>query len=644
MKGRPAIQPLELWCISLSRPQSSGYGQTYVAQCPQTIIKRGRSWKGVSCNLLLLHYVLLNRAMRIKAAVHFVLTLPLLASLQRAKAEAPQPPIECIPPSSALVVEVLKPKALLEPLLAPEIAKAVSTFSGTGAPNPKLQELRNIISYLETQTGTDWRTGLRELLGRAVLAIDTSGGAVLVLDTQNEKLLNQLEGIIRQFATTEAENQNQPERVSSRVQAGLKTWSLGPNEAHAIVTNRLFLANRAEPLHRVLGLSAAKGQSITSSPYFRVAAAEVGSDAVARVFLNLGSLKDAPGVKKALADPGNPVAMLLLGDNKEALRNANWLALGAYVRDGKLILRTFTDGKAPESAKAASFCRPNGAEEGVYPDLVVPGNITSLSLFRDLRSFYAAKDDLFPERTSGLVFFENMMGIFFSGIDLTEGVLGQLKPDIRVVVAMQKYDPAIGTPQVQVPAFAAVLHLRDAQKFGETVEEAWQKALGLVNFTRGQKALPGLVIDRDSHAGVKYTVSYYRPPTEKETAPVEPRYNYRPSFARVGDYVVISSTDGLAKDLIDALKKESAKPVKPSQAGHTLGEIDGEQLRAILAANRENMVQDNMLKKGDSREKAENDVAFLLAALGFVDKATFTVGRENGSPQANVELSFKRGM
>jgi len=578
--------------------------------------------------------------MRTKAVPSFVLTLGLLGFYPSARAGDSPPAVECIAPGSALVVEIMRPAALLDPLLTPEIAKAVLAISGDG-PNPKFEQFRNIVFYLEGQLGTDWRNALRQLLGHAMLATDTSGGAVLVVDARDEKLLTQLEGIVRQFATTEAENQNEPERVNSHVQAGVTAWSLGTNEAHAIVNNRLFLANRAAPLDRVLDLRAAKGPSIAASPDFRAAARAIGDEAVARVYLNLKSLRIAPQVKKALADPENPLAMLLLTDTKEALRNANWLALGAYVREGKLTLRLFTDGKAPESAKTASFSRPKDPGEHLLAELVVPGTIASLSLFRDLRTFYTAKDDLFPERTSGLVFFENMMGIFFSGIDLTEGVLSELKPDIRVVVATQQYDPAIGTPQVQVPAFAAVLQLRDPKNFGETIEEAWQKALGLINFTRGQKALPGLVIDRDTHAGVKYTLSYFRPPTEKPSGLVEPRYNYRPSFARVGDYVVLSSTDELTKELIDVLKTESTKPMKASQDAHTLAEMDGGQLCAILAANRENMIRKTMIDKGDSREKAEHDIGFLLSALGFVDKATLMLGRQSGSPEATLEMSFK---
>ena len=68
-----------------------------------------------------------------------------------------------------------------------------------------------------------------------------------------------------------------------------------------------------------------------------------------------------------------------------------------------------------------------------------PGGIAAVSLYRDLHGFYAAKDTLFPERTSGLIFFENMMGIFFTGRDLTDEVLAETEPEIRLVVAEPQY-------------------------------------------------------------------------------------------------------------------------------------------------------------------------------------------------------------
>jgi hypothetical protein len=554
------------------------------------------------------------------------------------------PPVtQWIPADAPIMVEVSEPMALLGPLLSPEFSKSVTAVLENGKPNPKLLQFQVVVGSLALQLGTDWRTGLRRLASKGLsFCVGPSGATLLAADGEDEKLLSKLNGIIWQFASSDAEKQNHPETVASSDYRGIKTWTIGTNEVHALLGPRLVVGNRTSFLKKVLDLRAgAGGKALASSAVFKAAREAVGKEAVASVFLNLQTLRETPGLKKALEEDGNPVVALLLADTKAALRNASWLALGVYVNGEKLTLRTYTDGAAPESSKWTSFSTPPETGGGLLPPLTVPGTIASLSLYRDLHSFYAAKNALFPERTSGLIFFENMMGIFFSGIDLTEGVLNEVRPDVRVVVAKPQYDPAVGTPATQVPAFAAVLRLKEPQHFGETVEEAWQKAIGLVNFTRGQQALPGLIIDKDNQNGVKYTISYYRPPADKSSGTIDARYNYRPSLARPGDYVILSSTDALARDLIDVVSKAPSTPAKTASAANSLMEIEGPALSATLEANREQMVRKNMVDKGNSREKAEGDTQILLAALGHVEHATLTLRRDAGRPQAQLEIRFK---
>jgi hypothetical protein len=295
-----------------------------------------------------------------------------------------------------------------------------------------------------------------------------------------------------------------------------------------------------------------------------------------------------------------------------------------------------------------AFAWPAESGEGAPADLAVPRQIAGASLWRNLHDFYAAKDELFPERTSGLIFFENMMGIFFTGRDLTEEVLAETEPGTRMVVAGQEYDPEVGTPAVQVPAFAAVFRLRNPESFGRVVEEAWQKAVGLVNFTRGQQAQPGLLIDRPVHGDVKYTVAYFAPPTEEERKGregeekpgVDTRFNFRPAVAMPGEYLILSSTDALAEDLMDALAKESAEGAKPKAGVHSAMTVDGQQLAAILGANRENMIRQNMVEEGNTREQAETQIGLLLTIIEQFGPAKLEVGTRDGRSHATLRLEL----
>ena len=303
-------------------------------------------------------------------------------------------------------------------------------------------------------------------------------------------------------------------------------------------------------------------------------------------------------------------------------------------------LRATVDGKMTDPAGPGSFALSGAPDKGVFPNLTVPRQIAGVSFYRDLHKFYAAKDELFPERTSGLIFFENMMGIFFTGRDLTEEVLGETLPEIRVVVAEQEYDRSAGTPRVQIPRFAIVFRMRDPEKFSMIAEEAWQKAVGLVNFTRGQQALPGLIIDRPSHEGTTFTTAYFSSAQEEERTALETRYNFRPALATIGDYLILSSTEGLTKDLIDALQAEMAGAPKPSPESHSIVELDVVQLASILKANRANLVRQNMLEKGHSPEQAEAEIELLLGILDRLGQANLSVGNQDGRTTAELEVKL----
>ena len=572
------------------------------------------------------------------------LALPVL-SAQGVAAGEPLPPAgQWISPDAIVVVEVSRPKALLDLALDPKTVEAVTSLPAyqTLAAQPGFKQFSGVVKYLETLVGSDWQTTLRQLVGGGVsFAADPQGTVWLIVDAEDQKMLEQLHEIFLNFARGEAEKQGQPGRVVSTQYRGVTGWTFGGGEAHAIVGSRLVLSNKPEGLKAALDLRAdAGGKSLASLPAYRAAKQAAGPDACATAFVNMQVLKQHPPVQQALTQSPNPLAALLFTGITESLQKSTWLALGLKVEGKTLALQAAVDGKPGDPSGPAAFALPAQPDKGVLPNLSVPRGIAGLSFYRDLHKFYAAKDELFPERTSGLIFFENMMGIFFGGMDLTEEVLGQTEPEVRFVVAEQAYDPAIGTPQLRLPAFAAIFRLRDPQKFGEVAEEAWQKAIGLVNFTRGQQAQPGLIIDRPSYGDTKLTVAYFRAPTEGVRQQIESRFNFRPTLARVGNSLIFSSTDGLAKDLVDAVKKEIADAVKPLASAHSLVEVNAVQLASILDANRENMVRQNMLEKGSTKEQAEAQMDLVITLVKHLGRATLDVAARDGQPQATLQLKL----
>jgi hypothetical protein len=101
--------------------------------------------------------------------------------------------------------------------------------------------------------------------------------------------------------------------------------------------------------------------------------------------------------------------------------------------------------------------------------------------------------------------------------------------------------------------------------------------------------------------------------------PVNSRHNFSPSAAQVGDRFILSSSVGLVRDLIPALKE----PARPSDAT-LLIEADGAELSALVLENRPRLVMQNMLEKGNDKPKAETEVDFLARVLKTLGRGSLS--------------------
>ncbi|MGB2809353.1 MAG: hypothetical protein WBC22_16545, partial [Sedimentisphaerales bacterium] len=355
-----------------------------------------------------------------KLGLILTLTLAVFAAQNTMAAQSLPPAIQWIPKDAVISLELTQPKALLE-LLSGEKATAAITalpLYQKQASTPKFKELLNLINFMEITLDTDWRTALAKLTGGGItLAICPEDTVLIIIDAEDEDMLQKFHEILLNMARSEAEKQEQPNRVESTQYEDVTAWTFDGKEAHAIIGKRLVFANRPEGLKAVLELRAnGASENLTSKAAYQAARRAAGPDSVATVFADLLILKNIPDIAALLEQSSNsPLAALTLAGIVEAVRDSSWLALGLDVEESKLILRASVDGKTTASTRPVAFAIPGKPSEGILPNLSVPRRIAALSLYRDLHSFYAAKDDLFPERTSGLIFFENMMGIFFSG-------------------------------------------------------------------------------------------------------------------------------------------------------------------------------------------------------------------------------------
>ncbi|MBI5396831.1 MAG: hypothetical protein HZA91_16165 [Verrucomicrobia bacterium] len=566
-----------------------------------------------------------------------------LASQIAGAAQEGGSPMECVPADAFLAVEVMKPQAVLSPF-DEKGAAMLTALPGVQdqLAKPGVKQFFQIVKVIENQLGTEWRAGLGQMTGGGVaFAMCPQERNVFIAEASDVSMTKRLNEFLLKAAASKKSSDGSTALFEAQPIDGVPAWTLGPKETHVIAGNLLIISSGAEGVRAALA-QRAKGaaSSLAATPAYQAAKRAVGPDAAAMVFVNTAMLKQFPGFAEKLNfKNANPLAVLLFAGIGDAVQGANWLALGVRVKDGGLALQLASDAK-PAASSPSAFALPAKSGDGILPNITVPRQIAAFSFYRDLRRFYQAKDQLFPERTSGLIFFENMMGIFFSGRDMTDDVFAQAAPEVRFVVANQEYDPAIGTPEAQIPAFAVILRLRDPAKSNEMLEEAFQKSIGLASFTRGQQAQPGFIIERPVHWNTRYTVARFPSAAIKDRARLDIRYNFRPTLAMPGQYLVISSTDGLAADLMDALGREAKQMPAPLAGIHSLAELDGAQVSAVLQRNLDIIARGNMVKQGRSLEDARAQMNALITAAQVVSKLRLTIGADAGASCATLDVDL----
>jgi len=551
-------------------------------------------------------------------------------------------PAEWTPPEALLVLEVPSTEPLIEAVLSRETEQRLRTIPQVAdyLRSAQFAQLAAVVSYLELRLDTPWREAIRQLLGgRIFVAVFPQNGVLFVIDTKNPALLERLHQVVLEQAREDARKAYDPDRVASRTYKGVTGWTLdGGQNVYALVGSRLILSNKGELLKSMADLREQGGSgSLARSENYQAARAALGTGKAAWIFVNLSALEERPRAERlSEALRSNPLLGLVLADTLQAVNRSSWLAGAIAVQKDRLSLEFQVDGSLPAPDQPIAFSLPDD-KAGVLPNIEVPRRLAGLTMYRDLAKFYAAKDILFPERTSGLIFFENMMGVFFTGRHFSEEVLPQLHPEIRAVIAAQEYDPDYGIPDVQIPAMAVLFRMKDPARFSLLAEEAWQKALGLINFTRGQQALPGLILDRQEYQGVRYTVAAF--PTIGLTAEERRhiRFNFKPVLAPCGEHLILSSTEQLARDIIDYLRHEDrVGPARLAGCGLLL-ETNREGLVKIIEANRESFVLQNMVEKGHGREKAEEEVRNLFLLVGLLGEMRLEWNRISNQPRVKIQ-------
>ena len=114
---------------------------------------------------------------------------------------------------------------------------------------------------------------------------------------------------------------------------------------------------------------------------------------------------------------------------------------------------------------------------------------------------------------------------------------------------------------------------------------------------------------------------------------VHQRFNFTPSIAQVENHFILSTSVGLTRALIEALKAPAA-----ATDVTLLVEADGPALARLVTLNRNRLIMQNMLDKGHDQAAAETEIDQLGRLLQSLGRGRLTV--QDGTETLRFDLGF----
>ena len=573
--------------------------------------------------------------------------LALACFCARASAEGPEA-AHLAAPDALFSFEITRPAAVVDRIEGPRVQALLDGVPGyrEATQGEDYRKFRAGVDLVSTRLGMPWQRALRELTGGGLLLAvggEKADRTLIVATPSDPATLAKAHAILLDLARQDAATKGQPDPIRQVEHRQVAVFLGGGKQGvHAIVDGKLLVASSREVLEAAIDRGLDKGASLADEPLWAARRKAVEPAATAWAFARLDRLRAMdPGKYGGNGQAFPPPFQLFLGPWVEALSKAPWASVALTWDEARLAadltLPTPPGGYSP-AQKAILTPRTAGA-----PGLLLPPRaIASLSLWRDLSAVWEVRNELFPPQVvQDLAKLDGVAGTFFGGRDFGTGVLGALGSDWRLVVAAQDAKDLDPVPDAKLPAFALVVGLKpDDEEFAQRLRVAFQSFIGLSNLGAAQQKAPPLELGSMTVEGITIATARYLPPKpgKAPAGPVNTRHNFSPSSAVVGDTFVLSSSAGLARDLVRILGAK-ARP-GAGDASLTL-RVEGADLAAILDANRARLVAKTMLDKGSDRAKAEAEFGTLLTLLRTLNHAS--LGVVDGDDSVRVRLHFDLG-
>lgn len=517
-----------------------------------------------------------------------------------------------VPGGAIAYIEVAGLAPVIESIQNSEyLAKALATPQyQTLTQSPQFRKAQAGRQLIETQLGTDLWTAGRKFLGdRWAIGFYPEAGRkdphlFVLVQVADAQILTDLHTRLAPLLVLAGDG------VTSTTTADGTKLIESPGKLSVASRGRwLALSSSRGILDRALELAAGKGDALAAEPAFQALQTNVGPEHLGSLFINTALIAQLRDKRLVPEKADNPLGSLLLWGMAELAARSPYFGLTLDVENHGFVLAATVAGDVSQfdEAHRVFFADP-AAKPVAVPQ--PPQRIGGFALQRNLDGWYRHREALLEANLlPGFDKFEAGIGNLLPGKKFGEDVMPLIGRNFSFVAAPQDFSHLDGTPGVKLPGFAITIELAKPKEGAAMFQLFFQTFSSILNFAAAQQNRQPWLLGLDEYHGVKITSARYLEKPSGERLPLV--FNFLPAIAQVGDQLIISSSLGLCKQLIDGLQNPA--PAAEAAGQDLVVELDPEPLAAILEANRE-FFQARLIQNGRAAEQAagELDAGFAL--------------------------------
>ena len=570
----------------------------------------------------------------------FAFTIAVAVSPETLVFAAERTATKLLPRTTVLYAEIPNPPQLISTILEHPLRARIEALEPYQAAM-KTDGYRGFLAgrkFVEIQLEMEWREALETLTTNGVyVGLDgTTQGLAVLIHAKDAAALDVFRAKLLEISKL---GQN-PDQIKEGEYRGVTAYQV--NEARfAVVDAWLLMTNKPETGKAVLDrLIDGNGESLADNETFVKARATQSVDATAWAWADLGTLRDAGVAPKLFEGKSeNPAAELIVGGILNTLQQTPFATAELKASHAGLQFELAVPHQADWISEEREFYfGPNGEGRGpLLPETA--HTLFTLSTYRDVSEMWLRAGDLFNEKINdGFAEADASLTTLFSGKDFGEDILGSLTPQIGFVATSQDFTDVLPIPAIKLPQFALVLEMKEPETMTRELRRTFQSMIGFFNVVGAMEGRPQLELDIEKlDDGAELITSSYIPEADDaDSVRADIVFNFSPSVGFAKERFVVASTDRLARELV--LAKPSARA---GVAVNTAAELKADVLKNVLDENREQLISQNMLEEGHSREEAEAAVALVLEFVGYFEDTSIRLKAEKDRLAVKFELRMK---